>query len=239
MVKFYKTPGYSTWDPSVVVFLSFALFFAMIISDAGYGLVLGLILLATWNRLSGGGLRGLLVVLVIATILYGMLVGTYFGVTPPPRSWLSILHVIDAHDQRLMMLIAIGIGVAHVGGIDVDDHDQHVVVLEQVGHPREIGDDPGEIKWIGTQAGEHADIAVRRRCSFLVIHGQRQLAAVGQPANAVLQRFSGGVALQDIELKGETYFLIRGLKLRGFADPGNGDAAKDNRVVEVAEYVRR
>jgi len=119
MVMFYKTPGYSTWDPSVVVLLSFALFFAMIISDAGYGLVLGLILLATWNRLSGSGLRGLFVVPVIATILYGMLVGTYFGVTPSPRSWLSTLHVLDAHDQRLMMLIAIGIGVAHISGANL------------------------------------------------------------------------------------------------------------------------
>lgn len=119
MVRFYKIPGYSTWDPSVTVFLSFALFFAMIISDAGYGLVLGLILLATWNRLSGSGLRGVLVALVIATVLYGMLVGTYFGVTPPPSSWLSTMHVLDAHDQRLMMLIAIGIGVAHVSGANL------------------------------------------------------------------------------------------------------------------------
>ena len=119
MVKFYKTPGYSTWDPSAVVFLSFGLFFAMIISDAGYGLVLGVILLATWKRLSGSSLRGLLVVLVIATILYGMLVGTYFGVTPPPSSWLSTVHVIDAHDQKLMMLIAIGIGVAHISGANL------------------------------------------------------------------------------------------------------------------------
>jgi len=119
MVRFYKTPGYSTWDPSVTVFLSFALFFAMIISDAGYGLVLGLILFAIWNRLSGSGLRGVLVALVIATVLYGMLVGTYFGVTPPSSSWLSTMHVLDAHDQRLMMLIAIGIGVAHVSGANL------------------------------------------------------------------------------------------------------------------------
>jgi V/A-type H+-transporting ATPase subunit I len=115
LVMFYKTPGYSTWDPSMVVFLSFAVFFAMIISDAGYGLLLGLILLATWNRISGSGLRGLMVALVVATISYGMLVGTYFGVTPAPGSWLAAVHVLDAGNQTLMMLIAIGIGVAHIG----------------------------------------------------------------------------------------------------------------------------
>jgi V/A-type H+-transporting ATPase subunit I len=115
MVTFYKTPGYSTWDPSTAVFLSFAVFFAMIISDAGYGLVLGLILLAAWNRISGSGPRGVMVALVVATIAYGMLVGTYFGLTPPPGSWLAAVHVLDAQNQTLMMLIAIGIGVAHIG----------------------------------------------------------------------------------------------------------------------------
>jgi len=115
MVTFYKTPAYSTWDPSTVVFFSFAVFFAMIISDAGYGLVLGFILLATWNRISGSGLRGVLVALVVATIFYGMLVGTYFGLTPAPGSWLGAVHVLDAGNQKLMMLISIGVGVAQIG----------------------------------------------------------------------------------------------------------------------------
>ena len=45
MMMFYKTPGYSMWDPSKIVFLAFAVFFGMIFSDAGYGLVLGILLL--------------------------------------------------------------------------------------------------------------------------------------------------------------------------------------------------
>jgi V/A-type H+-transporting ATPase subunit I len=52
--------------------------------------------------------------LVIFSILYGVLVGTYFGVTPPAGSWLAWLHVLDATDQRLMMWIAIGVGAAHL-----------------------------------------------------------------------------------------------------------------------------
>ena len=44
-----------------------------------------------------------------------MLVGTYFGLTPAPGSWLAAVHVLDAGNQTLMMLIAIGIGVAHIG----------------------------------------------------------------------------------------------------------------------------
>jgi V/A-type H+-transporting ATPase subunit I len=136
MVTFYKTPGYSTWDPSTVVFLSFAIFFAMIISDAGYGLVLGLILLAFWNHIGGGGLRWTMVALVVATIIYGMLVGTYFGVTPAPGSWLAAVHVLDAGNQSLMMFIAIGIGVVHIGFANLIatwEHRNSIRVLSSLG----------------------------------------------------------------------------------------------------------
>jgi V/A-type H+-transporting ATPase subunit I len=118
MVTFYKTPGYFMWDPSKAVFFGFVVFFAMIFSDAGYGVVLGIVLLATWKRLghSEGGreLRGVLQALVICSIVYGILVGSYFGVMPPAGSWLAALHVLDAEDQGLMIWISIGIGAAHL-----------------------------------------------------------------------------------------------------------------------------
>ena len=118
MMMFYKTPGYSMWDPSKVVFLAFAVFFGMIFSDAGYGLVLGIMLFAAWKRLgrteSGRGLRGILTALVISSIAYGVLVGSYFGWIPPEDSWLGKLHVLDVENQGLMMLISIALGVAHL-----------------------------------------------------------------------------------------------------------------------------
>ena len=113
MVTFYKTPGYFMWDPSKAVFFGFVVFFGMIFSDAGYGLVLGGILLAAWKRLSGGT-RGVLAALVISSVVYGVLVGSYFGVEPPEHSWLAGFHVLDAQDQGLMMWISIGIGAAHL-----------------------------------------------------------------------------------------------------------------------------
>ena len=119
MVTFYKIPGYGMWDPSRAVFLGFALFFGMIISDAGYGAVLGIILLAAWGRLgrSAGGraARGVLVALVISSIAYGVLVGSYFGVIPTPRSWLAKLHAVDVENQSAMMWLAIAIGAIHLG----------------------------------------------------------------------------------------------------------------------------
>jgi V/A-type H+-transporting ATPase subunit I len=118
LVEFYMTPAYRLWDPSKAVFFAFAAFFAMIFSDAGYGLLLGLILLAMWRRMgrmaNGRGLRDVMLALVIFSVVYGILVGTYFGVSPPAGSWPASLHVLDAHNESLMMWIAIGVGAAHL-----------------------------------------------------------------------------------------------------------------------------
>jgi V/A-type H+/Na+-transporting ATPase subunit I len=118
LVTFYMTPAYRLWDPSKAVFFAFAVFFAMIFADAGYGLLLGLLLLAVWTRLGrtagGRGLRGVMLALVICSSIYGVLVGSYFGVIPPAGSWLASLHVLHAEDQGVMMWIAIGVGALHL-----------------------------------------------------------------------------------------------------------------------------
>jgi len=117
-VTFYMTPGYHTWDPSVVVFFSFAVFFAMIFSDAGYGLMLGAVLIFTWRRLghtrSNIRLRNLFLVLVIASVAYGVMVGSYFGVNPAEGSMLASLKVLDTKDQDGMMGLSILVGVFHL-----------------------------------------------------------------------------------------------------------------------------
>jgi len=70
LVSFYMTPGYWTWDPSPIVFISFAIFFAMILADAGYAAVMGLGLLAGWRRLgrstSGRRFRPLLTLIILS-----------------------------------------------------------------------------------------------------------------------------------------------------------------------------
>jgi len=118
LVNFYKTPGYGSWDPSSVVLYSFAIFFAMIISDGGYGLVLALMLAYLWKRLSrsatGRRWRWVLATLVVTTVVYGVLVGSFFGVTPAPDSFLSRLAILDITDARSMMALSITIGTIHV-----------------------------------------------------------------------------------------------------------------------------
>ena len=115
LVGFYQLPGYGDWDPSPVVYVSFALFFAMIIADAAYGAILGLIALVLWKRMgeSASGRRGrrMLAFISVACVVYGVMVGSYFGVTPQEGRLLGRLQVLDATDFGSMMPISIGIGV--------------------------------------------------------------------------------------------------------------------------------
>src|SRR5262245_47065435 len=123
LIEFYMTPAYNMWDPSKAVLFAFALFFAMIIADAGYGVLLGGILWALWKRLgataSGRGLRSVMLTLVIFSIVYGVLLGSYFGVEPAEDSWLGALHMLHANDQGMMMWLSIGVGAVHLAGANL------------------------------------------------------------------------------------------------------------------------
>jgi V/A-type H+-transporting ATPase subunit I len=122
-VTFFMTPGYRAWDPTWVMYFSFAAFFAMILADAGYGVVLALILALAAKPLgrteSGRRFRYLAVFMVAITIVYGLLIGSFFGIAPPPGSWLDRLVIKSdgrsiMDDREGMMLVAATIGVFHL-----------------------------------------------------------------------------------------------------------------------------
>lgn len=118
LVNFYSTPGYWNWDPSAAVFASFVVFFAMILSDAGYALLWGLIVALFWRRMettgTGRRLRRMFAVMGAAALVWGGLVGSFFGLRPPEGSLLGAIAVVDLDDHALMMRLTILIGVAHV-----------------------------------------------------------------------------------------------------------------------------
>lgn len=119
-VTFYITPSYKSWDPTWVMYGSFALFFAMIMSDAAYGIIMGFILALFWRKLgtgeNGRRFRSLLLALVVATIAYGVAIGSYFGVTPYGLEWLQLKvegQPLASH-QDAMMMLSLAIGVFHL-----------------------------------------------------------------------------------------------------------------------------
>jgi V/A-type H+-transporting ATPase subunit I len=118
LVGFYQVPPYAGWDPSRILFLSFTIFFAMILSDAGYALVLGVLLGAFWKRLGSTEVRRrgriLAAALVAGSLLWGVLVGSYFGFAPSPGTLAGSLAVFDINDFDSMMRLSVGLGVLHL-----------------------------------------------------------------------------------------------------------------------------
>ena len=118
ILSFFQLPGYHDWDPSAIVFLSFALFFGMILSDAGYAAVLVLLVAFLWKKMGrtrdGRRIRKLVGAVVTASVIYGVLVGSYFGVAPPENTLLGRLQIFDINDFESMMSFAIWVGGLHV-----------------------------------------------------------------------------------------------------------------------------
>jgi V/A-type H+/Na+-transporting ATPase subunit I len=119
LTNFYTSPGYRSWDPSLVVFGSFAIFFAMIIADAGYAILFSLGTAFFWSRMgasaSGRRVRTLLAGLCATSFVYGVAAGSYFGFAPPPGTLLGALHVIEVGNFEKMMRVSVLIGVLHIG----------------------------------------------------------------------------------------------------------------------------
>lgn len=86
-------------------------------SDAGYSLLLAAILIFYWQRMgysqSGVRLRALGAALAGAGLIWGVLVGSYFGAGPPVE-WLGSLKLMDLNDFDSMMLLSICIGAGHL-----------------------------------------------------------------------------------------------------------------------------
>lgn len=91
LVNIYDTPSVNDTDPSLWVLFFFALFFSMIIGDAGYGLILlllGLYFHRKQQKITPAGKRffQLLYILSGTIIVWGVLNTSFFGMTIPMDS---------------------------------------------------------------------------------------------------------------------------------------------------------
>ncbi len=71
-------PGYKEVDVSIYFLIAFALFFAMLVGDAGYGVIFLILAMLMRKKLPKAALF-LVYVLSGATIVWGVISGTYFG----------------------------------------------------------------------------------------------------------------------------------------------------------------
>lgn len=92
LVKIYDVPAATDKDPSTWVFFSFALFFAIIIADAGYGFLYLLLALALTYKFKNKMTRGLkrvvklVYVLACTSIVWGVLTASFFGIQIGPNN---------------------------------------------------------------------------------------------------------------------------------------------------------
>ena len=99
-----------------MVFISFNLFFAMILSDAGYALLSGIFvrLYRKKIRAQSLGVYRLMQSVSLSALVWGVLVGSYFGFSPPADSLLAALKAVDLNDFDLMIQLSVGVGVLHL-----------------------------------------------------------------------------------------------------------------------------
>jgi len=108
-------PGYREVDMSAVFLVFFSLFFSILIGDAGYGVLFLLITRFARFKLPNAPAEpfSLLTLTSIGTIIWGVISGTYFGVTAIPPL-LAGLRIDWLSDTRNMMSLCFLIGAIHL-----------------------------------------------------------------------------------------------------------------------------
>jgi V/A-type H+-transporting ATPase subunit I len=108
-------PGYREVDMSGLFLIFFSLFFAMIVGDAGYGILfLGLTFAGMkWLPKAPPSLWRLLFIMSVGTIVWGLLSGNFFGVTNLPAPLRGVRFTWLSDDNNLMLLCFL-IGSIHL-----------------------------------------------------------------------------------------------------------------------------
>ncbi len=90
----------------------------MILADAGYAVVLACVVAYYWERMGrsagGRGFRRVAALGLVMALLYGIMVGSFFGLSPAPDSLLGRLKILDINDIDFMMQMSIIIGCLHL-----------------------------------------------------------------------------------------------------------------------------
>jgi V/A-type H+-transporting ATPase subunit I len=122
LVNIYSPPNYNDFDPSATVLYCFAVFYGMIIGDAGYGFsLLALTIFLHWRIKSKAPFwirfRRLNYLLSVSVIFFGIISASYFGILLRPDNPLKHFMLIDYSTKAGMnhaMLVSILFGMVHL-----------------------------------------------------------------------------------------------------------------------------
>lgn len=80
LTRLYELPNYKEIDPTILLFLTFPLFFGIMLGDVGYGLVTLLLFMFLKRKIpSGKALFNILIFASVVSIAFGFAFGEYFG----------------------------------------------------------------------------------------------------------------------------------------------------------------
>ncbi|MCZ7400443.1 MAG: V-type ATP synthase subunit I [Candidatus Methanoperedens sp.] len=82
LINTFATPKYGEIDPASLVFITFPLFYAIMLGDVGYGILIAGIAVVIKNKFKSGGLNALALILFLSavlSILLGVIYGEFFG----------------------------------------------------------------------------------------------------------------------------------------------------------------
>jgi V/A-type H+-transporting ATPase subunit I len=111
-------PAYTSYDPTPFLGIFFPIFFGMILGDAGYGLLLGIIAWVLQKKIRKQSLvrdgAKILMIASLYTIFFGVLFGEFFGDLPERFFHLKPLCIERREAVVPMISFALAVGVAHI-----------------------------------------------------------------------------------------------------------------------------
>lgn len=114
ITEMFNPPKYGDFDPNAVMAPWYWIIFGMMMGDAGYGLMMAVLIFAAKKLMKPkGGTEKLMNVLLyssITTIIFGILFGSYFGEEFIP----AVLPFTAMGDPIKMLLLTIVVGVIHI-----------------------------------------------------------------------------------------------------------------------------
>jgi V/A-type H+-transporting ATPase subunit I len=124
LVNVINKPKYSELDPTVILFLTFPVFFGFMIGDLGYGLLymgLGYLLMSRFDSDVITSLGGVAVLSGLFTAIFGVLYGEFLGLEqlaeivwgghPPIRKGLRPAYIVYA---QAWLLLSVVVGILHM-----------------------------------------------------------------------------------------------------------------------------
>ncbi len=82
LIDTFATPKYREIDPSILIFITFPLFYAIMLGDVGYGIIVAALAIVIKNKFKTGGLNALALILFLSAVLsviLGIIYGEFFG----------------------------------------------------------------------------------------------------------------------------------------------------------------